>query len=363
MFIYRHAFGPGLSRFFSHFFFVDRVGRAVLRKRILFLRNLSLGKCLNALKALTAYLTKSQIQNALPLFVKIDTTPFCHLRCPVCIHTKDTSMPEQDLHPDMVMRDGLFRKIIDELAGKTLAISLNHLGDPLEDKKLCERIAYATQKKINTSIATHFSYKFSDHDLKKLIESGLSVCYINLDGFTQEVYGSIRVNGNIELVKYNLQRLMALRNEMKRKLPFVEVQTCIYDFNKHELPQITEFCKEIRVDSMILRPGLEDSFFNLSKPRSVPHKKRWFPLCKWPYFAATILYDGDVLPCCKIHFGNTYAKHETRIKAGSIAQSSFAEVYNNELYRQSRMLSCEPILDDSSPLAGNFCYRCMWIYD
>ncbi|WP_176231272.1 SPASM domain-containing protein [Candidatus Hakubella thermalkaliphila] len=55
--------------------------------------------------------------------------------------------------------------------------------------------------------------------------------------------------------------------------------------------------------------------------------------CSWLYRTAVINWDGGVSPCCSFHMTG-YPENDF----GNIQKESFKDIWNNELYRNSRRL-------------------------
>ncbi len=334
-----------------------------IRKRFAFLPNLTVPKVANLLKLLLTYCFGWEKVRAIPFLIKIDVTPYCQLKCPVCIHSNRPDMPLQHIVPNMQMELGLFKNLVDEIAYKTMTLSLYHMGEPLLNKRIYEMIEYASSKGLNTYFTTNLSFRLSEEEIAKLVRSGLSAIIVALDGFTQDTYEITRVNGHIELVKANLTRLMTFRKSVGSRKPFVEVQSCVFEHNKHQKYLIEEFCRGLKVDSLVFVRGSPHNWALRMQPKNRPRPARRFPLCPWPYFATVVLYDGDILPCCKFRLETTYAKNQPRLIMGSIRHESLNNIFNGEAYRRSRAMCRNPGLSGFPAFDSNFCYQCKFLFE
>lgn len=336
---------------------------AIKQKKMVFLHKLFMpSKIWNIFKLIIKYFFRLDSVHAYPLLVKVDVTPQCQLRCPVCVHGGvGEGLPKQDFK-NKEMDFGLFCKLADELAGKTLAFSLYHLGEPLLNNEIYKMISYASSKSINTYFTSNFSLKISDEEMETLVRSGLRVIIIALDGFSQENYSKTRINGNIRLVKENLERLVAMRKRLGIKNLWVAVQTCKFEHNEHEIPELEAYCKALGVDDHRIFQGNMGSWVNVMMPRSIPKKSRLLPHCEWPYFASVVLYNGDVIPCCQYRNDNTYAVDQKRVIMGNIAQASFGSVFNGPAYNLSRRMMVNPRVIGKN-VDENFCNKCPAIAD
>ncbi|MBN1797204.1 MAG: SPASM domain-containing protein [Spirochaetales bacterium] len=336
----------------------------VLRRRIIFFKNMSIPKFWNAVKAAAAYVLGKKRVNACPVLIKIDVTPYCHLRCPICIHSNSDLLAEQNINKKMQMPFDIFKKLVDEIAGKTWILSLQHLGEPLFNKDLAAMCSYARRKKINTFFVSNFSVKLRDSQIKEILQSGVNWITVALDGFSQESYSKTRIGGSIALVKKNLENMLALRKKLKQKQPFIEVQSLIFKHNMHEKQKVIEFCKTRGVDKLTFKKGSLKPW--IKKPvtgEPQARKKKRLPLCFWPYFSGVLLYDGNVIPCCWYRHENTYVQDERRITMGSITKNGFKDIYNNLQYQEVRGYCMNPkLLLKKQNMIDNFCYGCKRLF-
>jgi MoaA/NifB/PqqE/SkfB family radical SAM enzyme len=339
--------------------------KAIKQKKMVFLHGIwHPGKLWNLFKLIMKYYLRMEFLKTYPILVKVDVTPICQLKCPVCIHGADSEEAQKQDFKNKEMDFELFRKLTDELAGKTLAFSMYHLGEPLLNKEIYRMIAYASSKGINCYFTSNFSMKITDKEMELMVQSGLRQITVALDGYTQENYSKTRVNGNVELVKNNLERVVSTKKRLGIRDLWITVQTCVFDHNSHEMSQVEEFCERIGVDDHRIFPGTNEpgGWVKVMMPRRSPKKAKAIPMCRWPHFASVVLYNGDVIPCCQYRNDNAYSVEEETIKMGSVANGSFSEVFNGSEYVLARRMMLDPTLPGEN-VKKNFCYQCPVIYD
>ncbi len=317
------------------------------------------------MKCMGAYVLGKKRVKVYPVILKVDITPYCHLRCPICIHSNTAVLAEQHINKRMQMQFSMFKKLLKEIAGKTWILSLQHLGEPLFNKDLAKMCSYARQKKISTFFVSNFSVKLQDSQIKEIVQSGVNWITVALDGFSQDTYSKTRIGGSIALVKKNLETMLALRKKLKQNEPFIEVQSLIFEHNRHEKQKVIEFCKTLGVDKLTFKRGSIEPWIKRPKEKKPQvRKKKRLPLCFWSYFSGVVLYDGDVIPCCWHRHDNAYAEDKKRITMGSITKSTFRDIYNNTKYRELRAYCVNPILlAKSDNAAENYCYGCKRLFN
>lgn len=220
------------------------------------------------------------------------------------------------------------------------------------------------KKKVNVYFTTNFSFRLSDAFLRRMVTSGLKACVVALDGFSQESYGRTRIGGKFELVKSNLERLLAIRRQLKSPTPLVEVQSCLFEHNRHEKPLIQNFCRRIGVDSLFFSAGVWGKTWDtVDAPAYTPRPPARRPRCEWPFFATLVCANGDIIPCCKFRVGSIYAKHQKRPTMGNLNHAPLAQILNNPAYRISRRLTANPATTPTGAVKANFCHTCPRLFE
>ena len=350
----------------------------VLRRRVgWFLDgNLSPRRLANAALAMTEYAAGRDKLMSMPPILKIDISPACNLRCVSCLHAdkrffddSNEVMNDQYLSGKQQMSVERYKQIIDQVRGKSSAVSLYYYGDPLVHRDLDEICRITADAGLNSHISTNFSFKLSDERIESIVRSGLTHLTVCVDGLSQENYGQTRVGGRIAWVLDNLERLCKARERLKQTFPRVEVQYIKFQHNLHEFEEAQRRFKELGVDQVTTFWG------NLHNPTatasetaeiygSLPDKT--FPRCMWPWTYMLVKFNGDVIPCCNHRVTSQYRKSEDvdpRI-LGNVFETSVKEVWNDARYRAARRLAAKPSrLKGEADLEKSFCYACPALFD
>lgn len=168
-----------------------------------------------------------------PLNVAIEVTNHCNLNCIMCHNDKIT-------RPKGFMSADTYRRIIDEVAKENPAtrIWLDFYGEALlAGYKVYWMIDYAKKKGLtNICINTNGTVMKKEY-ADMLLDSGIDYISLDCDGFSKEVYESIRVNADRDTFYKNVEYLLA--EKKRRNLPVViDVKVIEMDKNKHEIQQI-----------------------------------------------------------------------------------------------------------------------------
>ena len=182
----------------------------------------------------------------LPTVVDIETVNrFCDARCPMCtikfLPDFKNKTEEEFSHKGFarkaeILKDEIFEKIADKFKKHTkniTALNLHGCGEPLLDKNLSNKIAYA--KKVGfTNIGFSSNCNIlTQNRTKQLLESGLNCLIASIDGFSKKVHEGIRPRTNFESVYKNVKFFIDYRNKNNfpcRVLPRMIRQ----QENKHE---------------------------------------------------------------------------------------------------------------------------------
>jgi radical SAM protein with 4Fe4S-binding SPASM domain len=146
-------------------------------------------------------------------------------------------------------------------------------------------IKYCSDRGLNTSIHTNATILTGELS-HRLINSGLSVISFSFDGYTKDVYESIRVGANFEKALNNILQFLRIKRETNSN-----------------------------------RDKREDS--STGRRRTVRPSR-----CNSPWYSLVFHWDGSVYPCCLDYMG--------KYPLGNIEQESWIELWNGPKMRQLR---------------------------
>lgn len=282
-------------------------------------------------------LAQSEMKNkeitlkSMPYRYIIEPSNKCNLHCPLC----PTSIKSKDKqYFDLSLED--FKKIIDQIKEYALEIYLQNWGEPTLNKNLPEMISYASKANIFTYVSTNFNLKYTDEYLEKLLKSGLSLLYIDVDGTNQESYAKYRVGGDFERLVKNIKKIVELKKKFSLKYPIIRTHFMVMKHNEQYIEEYKELAKTLEVDEYTVgniqinpqttyewlpdnKDYVYESYYNeIEKPTT----------CNWLYAGMVINSDGGVSPCCitfdkKDYFDNIY-------------QHSIESIRNNDYYTSAR---------------------------
>jgi radical SAM protein with 4Fe4S-binding SPASM domain len=281
----------------------------------------------------------------------IEPTNLCNLACPTC-PTGTGKVP-----PLPAMPLDRFDRILGDLAPRMRNLALWNYGEPLLNRDLPTMIARAKAagvKVVKVSSNVHF---LDGPRGLALLESGLDVLILSVDGASQETYGTFRKEGDFARVSGAVAWLCAEKKRRKLDRPRIELQFIAMRHNEHELPEMRRLARVWGVDVLRIKTvGAEDEATKHLVPTSrllsryqadgaTPNVRHAFCTMAWDHTVVNV--DGSVTPCCYLRpdMGDAFVM-------GNIFDKPFVEIWRGEKYRAFRQAMLEG--RESMPV----CNRC-----
>jgi len=164
--------------------------------------------------------------------IYIEPTDQCNIACRTCIRNGwDESLGR--------MSDETFNKILD--GAKNLSpiptIFFGGLGEPLFHKHTVEWIARANAIGAKTELITNGTM-LTEKRSRQIIESGLDVIWVSIDGATPESYADVRLGAQLPKVIENLSRFRKMRPGGHHPRPEIGIAFVAMARNIDDLPQV-----------------------------------------------------------------------------------------------------------------------------
>ncbi len=350
--------------------FEYEVMRDAVRRKGWLIENLSFRKFINMAFGAIQFVFKTEKMFSWPIIVKIDISPLCNLKCSFCVHAEpndEEALKKQEFRASKKMTIAQYQRIIDEIKGKSAAVSLYYLGDPLVHPDVDEMCQIARQAGLNVHISTNFSFPLTDERISRLVSSGLTHLTVCVDGLIQEKYQLTRVGGRLDWVLSNLRRVCEYKREKNLIYPKVEVQYIKFQHNLDQLEQAKQLFAEIGIDQVTVFWGKLSNMTEVEPgtyPVFGPKKNKGIPQCIWPHLSMLIKYNGDVIPCCQYRQSMQYSSQDDPLVVGNVFETSVWQVWNSPQYRELRRLVSKPeLVESETSLKKSFCYGCSQIFN
>jgi radical SAM protein with 4Fe4S-binding SPASM domain len=261
----------------------------------------------NRLRLVSSFRRRSPVVGGRPNIVYVETTNVCNLECPMC---PTTIM----VRPAVNMAYDTWTTAIDQLdPSVTELVVLHSDGEPLINKRVFDMIDYAKAKGLRLYTSTNAT-ALNEKNARALLESGLDVLTISIDGTTKEVFEKIRVGAKFESVMDNVHRFLELKGHRK---PLVIVQLIEQPDNEHQTAEFVEYWSRYRSQGVIpVIKGLIEWFTEIP---DIIDNYNW---CDRPWFGLVVHSSGNVSPC--VH------DFDGRYVVGNIKEANLYDMWNGE---------------------------------
>lgn len=263
----------------------------------------------------------------------IELTNHCIMKCIMCPRTNNMTRGLG------YMDYSLFMKAIDEIHDVNPTMNgadtlwLHHFGESLLHPEFDRFIAYASTRNIRTGISVN-PIMLTEDVSRRLLCSGLGVCYISLDGHDDESF--FRIRGMRNAYGKSKDRLLDFLRIKASIASAPEIILSMIDFNANrESIEISrqywesmEGIDRFLPKSFTAWDGSAADVNSLAEYDASADQDRSVVQCRWPFERMTILWDGTVVPCC-FDYNQKYA-------LGNLALSPLSEIWDGEPMRRLR---------------------------
>jgi MoaA/NifB/PqqE/SkfB family radical SAM enzyme len=338
-------------------------GRAILPydKLIFSRRSATPRRALNFLRAKAEGRLRVRRPKSYPMALQLEPTTLCRLDCPHCPRIKATAGMTLG-HMELDNYERLMREIGPSLVG----IAFWQWGEPLLHPRMVDMVRLANSYGIVSFMSTNAQLDPNEVDLPGLVESGLDMLIVSMDGATQDVYQSFRAGGSLERLKDFTQAVIAQKKASGRG-PLVNIRVVATRSNESDIEDVRRFALESGADVFSVK---SISLYYDSDPANphLPEDKRYRSFqykgteeaedyrrkpnyCRKPWLWPTLRYDGTLLTC--------ECDHQMTAPLGNVfTAGSFREIWHGDEARKVR----ERFGGDGA-IDLEFCRRCRYKMD
>lgn len=252
--------------------------------------------------------------------VRYEVTDNCNASCIMCPRGEHEHGREHG-----IMDQASYERSLDEVVALgAKKIVLTGFGEPMLDKRLEQKIAYAKARGLSTYIITNGSV-LTGKRAKGLLEAGLDEMRVSFYGMHAESYNAVMRGLNYERTKEGLLSFLAMRDEMQASTK-VQLSYLVLPENEADTQAFREYW-EPRVDAIeIWRPH------NFGDGRDYRHRVDDVDIkttCGRPENGPLqIQWNGEVIPCCY--------DYNNKIVLGNAFEQPVLEILNSEKFRLLR---------------------------
>lgn len=271
----------------------------------------------------------------MPVFITIEPTNHCNLRCPVCeTGSGILNRPKGSLSYDD------FKAIVDKIYKHANSIFFYHMGEPFLNHNSYKMIRYAKSKNLYITTCTNGQCL----DAKQLVESGIDEIIFQIGGTSERTHSIYRIGGNLEGVIQNVKNVLKEKELTGKFQPKLILGLIVMKHNEAEVNEFYEIARNLNVDVRLLNPCVRtwqqgneflpnnEKYWEYDreefKKGRLTAKKGSGDRCNWIYISTVILTNGDVVPCCRDVQGD--------FVMGNILKEDLGNIWNNDKYEAFR---------------------------
>jgi|WetSurMetagenome_2_1015567.scaffolds.fasta_scaffold05996_3 radical SAM protein with 4Fe4S-binding SPASM domain len=279
-----------------------------------------------------------------PVKVIIENTNACNAHCVFCTHDKLTRKIGY-------MDFSLFKKIIADCASLNVKeVAIYRFGEPLLDPGFSEKVAFAKKAGIEIVSTNTNASLLTEETAIKILDSGLDVIYISLDGNSKETYEKIRKGLNYDVVTKNINRFIELKNYSHKEKPAIIINLCLLDENKN---QVKDFVRKWSKHGQVWISNTHD-WSGKAEEIKAKKAKRIVP-CRLLWTELVISWDGRVPMCC--------VDFDDKLIIGNLKNESIRQVWSGERLKKSRKIHLDGDFNKISLCQNCTCYFSWWMRD
>jgi len=255
--------------------------------------------------AIATSLNDDQITSLLHPEVRYEVTDHCNASCIMCPRDKHEHAREHG-----IMDQAAYERSIDEVVALgAQKVVLTGFGEPMLDKRLELKIAYAKSKGLSTYIISNGSILNSKR-ARTILEAGLDEIRVSFYGMQPSTYNAVMQGLDFDKTMKGMTEFLRLRDELGAKTK-VQVSYLEMEENKIDSGRFQEYWEPL-VDAIeIWRPhNFGDGRDYRERIEQVEVKTS----CGRPENGPLqIQWNGEVIPCCydynnQIILGNAFTQ-------------------------------------------------------
>jgi radical SAM protein with 4Fe4S-binding SPASM domain len=287
-------------------------------------------------KIYSFYLRKTKsLKVAHPSTVMLEVTNHCNLHCITCPREYDYGKKMDKGYMDF----DKFKQTIDELYPYVDSVGLTGLGETLLYTDIVNAVDYIKNKSKGIIVSCSINAHLPDSvEYVRQLANKIDTIQISMDGLG-EIYNKIRVGGNFDFFKSNLEKIVELTRTGSTD---IMINVVIVKENYHQMSDIVDFVAGMSIGylnmipiNLVAKTDEDISYYKFffteeyisaalkAKKQAAKYKNLEFILselstdngfksCPYPWNYFYVSWDGYLPPCCakpfpkELNFGNVF---------------------------------------------------------
>jgi sulfatase maturation enzyme AslB (radical SAM superfamily) len=257
--------------------------------------------------------------DAFPPCVQIEPTSICNYRCVFCYQTDKMLTQARHGHMGMMALD-TFKRIVDQIEGEIEAVTLASRGEPMIAKQIVPMLEYLSGKFLGLKINTNASL-LTEEKAHALLAAAPNTVVFSADAADAELYGQLRVNGDLQTVLTNIRKFVEIKNRHYSGSRTITRVSGVKYSERQNFAEIESFWKDLTDQVAFVE------YNPWENPYDEPANGLETP-CSDLFRRIFIWWNGLVNPC-DVDYRSTLA-------AGNILENSLSDLWRGEHYTALR---------------------------
>ena len=266
-----------------------------------------------------------------PRIIELEITNYCNFQCIMCKTGIGSAKRNRGY-----MTDKVYDKLIDEVAGKEIALKFVGQGEPTLHPYFLDYVKKAKEHNIICHLTTNGSM-FNDDFIEKIVEMKLDSIKFSFQGVNAEGYQALRGKDDFESLLDRIRHLYNIRGN--REYPYITIATSVTNEKREDIELFRERCKNICDNLEIGITTLE--FIDLSKVKNRDtqevlrkmkdeqnHKKKRYKCCHQVFDVITLHWNGNINACC--------ADNDDIMVLGNLMETSIKQCWQSKKEQRYR---------------------------
>lgn len=233
-----------------------------------------------------------------PLFLWIEPTNRCNLRCPMCPQSEGLKRRTG------VMPLDRFARIVEQAAGRIQVLSLHFGGEPLLNPELPAMIRMSAEHGIPTIIHSNGTMLTREKS-REIIQAGLAQIVFSFDAVPRDSYAEKRPPAKFDDTLEKIRGFLDEKKRLGRRFPMVTIKSIVFHGQADTAAAAAELEKlfaGLPVDRFTVelahtfagdfaRQVLVESRYNVLERNEMQ-------LCALPWYGFAVAWDGTAYACC-----------------------------------------------------------------
>lgn len=172
----------------------------------------------------------------------LEPTSRCNLRCAMCFRNSWIGESTGD------MDEATFRRALENMPESVETVFFGGMGEPLAHPHIIDMVRAVSQTGRRTELLSNGSL-LTESVSAALLDAGLDMLWLSVDGLEEEKYQSIRRNGHLAVLKEHIIAFNQLRFQLNREVK-LGVAFVLMKSNARDLAELPWFASYYRVNEV-----------------------------------------------------------------------------------------------------------------